>query len=150
MKKNVVYTLECLLCPEEDNRAIYYGESARATYERAVEHQDLIRRLDRESPIVEHHLEQHKDQQVSVQMKVVKKLSRPLERQALEGLLISEHKGGPLLNRKGEWGEILPPKFGILDQNNPDRAQKKSSKRSMDEKSETTETPSKRSRSSCK
>ena len=39
-----------------------------------------------------------------------------MERQIREGLLISEHRGGPTMNRKGEWGQNVPPKFGLLDE----------------------------------
>ena len=90
MLKNVIY------------RATYIGESARSTYERAREHLDLINKIDPESPIIEHKLECHRDNPVSSTMEVIRKVKRPLQWQTLEGLLIAEQKGGPLLNRKGE------------------------------------------------
>ena len=93
--KNIVYKIKCLKCPEEAE-ATYYGETARSTFERAREHTSLIKKMDKESPVVEPYLEQHPGQQVEVTMKVVKKVQRPLKRHTLEGLLISEHSGGPL------------------------------------------------------
>ena len=47
------------------------------------------------------------------------KLNRTLDRKILEGVLISEHIEGNLMNRKGEWGQNLPLQFGILGSDEP-------------------------------
>ena len=46
-------------------------------------------------------------------MKVIKRFKRTLDRKVYEGTLISEPKSTTLMNRKGELGQNLPPKFGI-------------------------------------
>ena len=42
-------------------------------------------------------------------LKVLAKVNRPLDRLILERLMIAEHEEGALMNRKGEWGQNLPP-----------------------------------------
>ena len=83
-------------------------------------------------------------------MKVVSKEPRPLDRLTLEGTMISEHRSGLLLNRKGEWGQNLPLQFGILGTEEeegsrlrPKRVRKKKRSRQEDE---VEKTPSKRDR----
>ena len=61
MSKNVVYKFECKLCLKEGNKAVYYGEMFRSGYERAIEHADLIRRMDPESSMLDQNLQHHKD-----------------------------------------------------------------------------------------
>ena len=107
--KGVVYSMECLICKEDHQSATYIGETARTPYERGLEHLDLIRLNSEESPFVEHQREKHPGEEVKVSMKVVSKEPRPLDRLTLEGTMISEHRSGQLLNRKGEWGQNLPP-----------------------------------------
>ena len=50
-------------------------------------------------------------------MKIVSKHFKPLERQCSDALQITEYKDGKVLNRRGEFGENLPPDFGILEDN---------------------------------
>ena len=73
-----------------------------------------------ESPMVEHHQNTHPGEELAVTMELVSRQPRALDRKTLEGVLISEHKG-TLMNRRGEWGENLPPKFGILEEGNGGR-----------------------------
>ena len=47
-------------------------------------------------------------------MKLVMRVKRPLDRLVTEGVLISEYREGALMNRRGEWGQHLPPKSGLL------------------------------------
>ena len=49
-------------------------------------------------------------------MSLVRVLTRPLERQAMEGLLISNFKGTAIMNSRGDWGQNLPPEI-IVEQN---------------------------------
>ena len=63
--------------------------------------------------MVEHQQEQHPGQPLQMAIKVVTKVSGTRDRKILEGNLISEQGEGPLMNRKEEWGQNLPPKFGL-------------------------------------
>ena len=94
--------MECLICKEDHQPSIYTGETARTPYERGLEHLALIRNKSEGSPFVEHQREKHPGEEVRVSMKVVSKEPRPLDRLTLEGTMISEHRSGHLLNRKGE------------------------------------------------
>ena len=83
-------------------------------------------------------------------MKVVSKEPHPLDRLTLEGTMISEHRSGLLLNRKGEWGQNLPPQFGILDSEDKVgsrlRPEKKKRGRKEEGEEEVEKTPCKKSR----
>ena len=122
-KRGVVYRISCTPCQEMGVNTAYYGESNRTCYDRGIEHLALIEARSLESPFVEHFNEHHREEQdVRIKMNLVSQQIRPLERQTLEGLLISESKVGTLLNKKGEWGENLPPKFEIVDEMSKKRA----------------------------
>ena len=67
--------------------------------------------MDQKHPMVEHHMEEHRGQQVSCRFKVIKYHDRPLQRQAHEGFLIANFKGHKILNGRGDWGQNLPPRI---------------------------------------
>ena len=48
-------------------------------------------------------------------MKVTRIHDSALQRQVEEGFSIGNYKGDTLLNRKGEWGNNLPPKLIVED-----------------------------------
>ena len=64
--------------------------------------------------MVENSLTEHPDCEPDFRMSIVGVYRRPLQRQTKEGQLIEDFKGGNLLNRRGEWGQNLPPKFEIV------------------------------------
>ena len=110
-RKNIVYTFKCNLCKEEDKIGVYFGESSRTGYDRGAEHAAALAKMDQNSPLVEHHLEIHEGRTPSFTMEVVQTFLRPLDRQVMEGVLIQSFKGDFLMNRRGEWGQNLPPQF---------------------------------------
>ena len=114
MKKGVVYRLSCKICLEADRQSVYLGETYRTSYDRCLEHQNLIRNKSVESPLYEHSQTDHPDREPSFKMEIVGVYRRPLQRQTKEGQVIADYKGGTLLNKKGEWGQNLPPKFEIV------------------------------------
>ena len=76
--KGVVYNMECLICTEDHQLAIYMRENARAPYERGLEHLALIKNQSKESPLTEHQREKHpEEEEVRVSMKVVSREPRP-------------------------------------------------------------------------
>ena len=94
----------------------YYGESSRTLYERMVEHQRKMEKGDTESPLVEHHQEMHQDAPIKMKPELVRSQLKPLQRQVLEGQLVANATEDiQLMNRKGEWGQNLPPKLIIDD-----------------------------------
>ena len=70
-----------------------------------------------ESPLVEHSLETHGNRAPSFSMEVVSFLRTDILRQATEAAKIQSLEGGNLLNRRGEWGQNLPPKLIVEDHN---------------------------------
>ena len=50
------------------------------------------------------------------EMEVKSTHPRPLQRQCMEAHMIQGFKGNTILNRKGEWGQNLPPKLSIADE----------------------------------
>ena len=68
------------------------------------------------SSLVVHWKEYHPNSDWSYGMKIVGTHKTPLPRQVHEGQLIGEYSGHRIINRKGEWGENLPPKLVLEDQ----------------------------------
>ena len=66
--------------------------------------------------MVEHIMEFHegtKAERSQFKVEVMKRFVKPLERQIFEGHQIQNFKDGTIMNRKGEWGQNLPPKFTV-------------------------------------
>ena len=79
--KNVVYKYSCLDCEEKGASAHYYGESSRMSWERAQEHQRFLRKMDKESPLVEHYVDHHPEKkEPKYILEMVKSFKTPLER----------------------------------------------------------------------
>ena len=107
--QGVVYTIVCMLCAREGKTTQYFGESGRTGFDRGAEHLASLNSEDKKSVLVEHWKEKHSDQNWDYQHKILKSYNNPLQRQVHEGHLIANFKGDEVLNRKGEWGENLPP-----------------------------------------
>ena len=76
--------------------------------------------------MIEQHEEQHeREESPSLKVELVKKCRKLLERQVLEGVKIDRFKG-IIINRKGEWGQNLPPNFTIEGQGDTQRYNNKS------------------------
>ena len=83
-------------------------------YDRVLEHSKAIQSLDMESPMVEHYLMEHSsDQEPAFSMEAIGFRSTPLWRQAGEASEIGKHSNKHVLNRRGEWGQNLPPKLSL-------------------------------------
>ena len=109
MKKGLVYKITCQICQEAGSKTLYIGETSRTSFDRGSEHLTAIKKNNKESPLMEHHLECHSSQEPKFKMEVEGYYRRPLYRQTREGQLIADHSEGTLLNRRGEWGQNLPP-----------------------------------------
>ena len=64
----------------------------------------------------------------------------------MEGTLIAENSTGTLMNRKGEWGQNLPPKFGIVGVDDPDYGLQKKRDREDQEKEKVPKDSARKSR----
>ena len=101
-KSNVVYRLDCDLCPED--QCTYVGETSRNLYTRAKEHVNkyMSRKTRAESFITTHQDDKHSGLPADFKAKVIDSFKDCLSRQVSEGVHI--RRGGPdLLNSKSEW-----------------------------------------------
>ena len=69
--------------------------------------------MDVDSPLVEHHVEDHPQEDPWFETKVKSSHNKPLHGQCGGAHLIETFKGDKIMNRKGEWGHNLPPKLAI-------------------------------------
>ena len=111
----------------------YYGESARNGFDRGLEHLSPLKNESSTSNIVVHWKEYHQQKEWAYTMRVVADHKTPLPRQVHEGQLIGDFKGQRIINRKGEWGENLPPKLIVEDWNETPGARKPGKKEKFGE-----------------
>ena len=106
-KSNVNYAIECLKCPE-DNRPVYYGETSKNLYTRALQHMKM--KDEEESFMRKHVSEKHQGEEGNFRAKVTCVNRDCMSRQVREGLDIRRNDR-PLMNSKTEW--FQPPIFRI-------------------------------------
>ena len=114
MTPGAVYRWSCGHCKSMGKQAQYYGETSRSVFERISEHHKQIQAGKDESPMVEHMTKHHSGGQMAPKYKVemIRSFKKPMERQIFEGMRIRNSQAIPI-NRKGEWGQNLPPRFEI-------------------------------------
>lgn len=86
--EGVTYTLECDLCKGGGLKAHYHGQTGRCAYLRGLDHEEGMRNMDREHPLVKHYLDMHPGEEVKAKMKVKKRLKTALNRQVSESVMI--------------------------------------------------------------
>ena len=114
-RQNLIYEITCITCQRSEKVSIYVGETARTSFDRGAEHLNDLKRKSKESPLVNHQIEDHEGQECEFQMKVKEFAKTNIMRQALEAHHIELHegKGTNLLNRRGEWGSNLSPQMVV-------------------------------------
>ena len=101
------------------------------------EHKKKLEKMDDDSPLVEHLIEVHGEGAVpNFKLELVKAFRKPLERQVYEGVKITLSNPDITMNRMGDWGQNLPPKFSCDEFKEPKVAQKKKSLQVKRKKSE--------------
>ena len=111
----------------------YVGESARSAFERGLEHQVDLERLEEDSHMLKHISSVHRDKklcEVEFGMKVVKFTRSALERQVLESVKIQEERAkNIILNSKSEYSRCTIPrltsKMGEVEYDKQREAEKK-------------------------
>ena len=116
MRQNIVYRMTCVRCKEDDRTSCYIGESFRTSYDWGLEHLNAMRTGDTNSPLVEHNNLEHQGEEPRFSMEIIARCKSSLQRQVEEGDQILRHEKYNLLNRRGEWGQNLPPKLGVEEQ----------------------------------
>ena len=117
MRQGCIYLMTCLVCEAKGEHSYYVGESARTPFDRGSEHLSAMRRMAKESPLVEHFLEEHQGQTPEFSMRIIGTPTSNLLRQSGEYQEMLKYSAmGTLLNRRGEWGQNLPPKLTLEDE----------------------------------
>ena len=111
--------------PRRGENTLDIGETARSNFDKGKEHWVAIQKMNKESPLVEHQMNNHPRSDTKFGMKIEGFYRGPLQCQTREGQLISEYCKGPLMNRRGEWGQNLPPKLSLEDEDKPNPKRKK-------------------------
>ena len=75
--KGVVYEFTCVKCQENGKNAKYYGETSRTMFERIQEHKRMIDKMNPDSPMVEHQMEHHDQEEPNFTVKLVKRCVKP-------------------------------------------------------------------------
>ena len=103
LRSNVQYELGCQLCDEED-RAIYIGETSQNLYTRSREHLQKYRskKGGQDSFIKKHQDEKHNGREAEFNARVTGIFADSLSRQVSEGVNI-RRGGQSVLNSKSEW-----------------------------------------------
>ena len=59
MTQGIVYEIDCKICQRAGLEVKYYGETARTSFNRGIEHLNALDKHNKESPLVEHQEEDH-------------------------------------------------------------------------------------------
>ena len=93
------------------HKIVYLGDTARTCFDRGLEHLGALKSSNSESPLVEHCYDQHDGVLQEFRMKVLNFPKTTMLRQCKEGHEIGKLEHGTYMNRKGEWGQNLPPQI---------------------------------------
>ena len=103
----IVYNIFCNICQNENEKAVYVGQSGRNAYNRGKEHVDAFLAGNNSHCLVIHHKTHHPDLPRDVshyRMVLVRSYRSPLDRQIGEALEIYNADVDVLMNSGAEWG----------------------------------------------
>ena len=114
MKKGGVYKITCLICKTQGRNVVYVGETGRTLWYRGAEHFRAIEKYYEESPLIELHRSIHPDAPRQFQMKPIGIPKTNLMRQVAKAHDITKARiNSEVMNRRGEWGQNLPPRLTV-------------------------------------
>ena len=109
-----MYTLTCEECGARGIQACYFGETARSSFLRGLDHQDTLKNKDDSSPLWKHSAEHHNAREdVVYTMKVLRNHPTALTRQIEESVALDKKKVHVLMNSKGEWNSQRIPRIVV-------------------------------------
>ena len=114
-KHNINYSITCMTCHEEGKKQIYWGESHRSGWDRALDHQKALKVKDESYAIVKHAINAHCNTNPKFQFKVESKHRSSFERQVKEAINIDATPSHELMNSKSEWGRNPIPRIVVQD-----------------------------------
>ena len=104
---NVGYQLVCDTCRDRGVDKVYEGETSRSARVRGAEHSRDFKKGAADSALYKHKQNEHRNEEMTFSMKITKRFSDPLSRQANEAARISSRGKYDLLNSKNEFNH--PP-----------------------------------------
>ena len=104
--------------PVGDKKAIYYGETHRAWYDRARDHAQALISRNQSYAIVKHWMTNHGDMSdpPSFNYKLVSSHKSAIARQITEAILIDIEPNENLMNGRGEFGQNHVPRMVLPEQ----------------------------------
>ena len=103
-KPGIGYKITCLKCASTGTIAVYEGESSKNAYARGKKHLQELRGAVKTNAMVIHNITHHDSPSENhFEMKVVKIISKPLERQIDESIRIQNSDANIILNSGSEW-----------------------------------------------
>ena len=117
----IVYNIFCNICQNENEKAVYVGQSGRNAYSRGKEHVDAFLAGNNSHCLVIHHKTHHPDLPRDVshyRMVLVRSYRSPLDRQIGEALEIYNADVDVLMNSGAEWGAGRLPRASVARPNN--------------------------------
>ena len=115
----VVYTIICVICEAAGKDAVYFGESGKNAFSRGKKHMEDYRAGVSSHCMVIHarvHHPQVQRNDLRFKMVAVKRITKPLDRQISEALMISNADVDVLLNSGTEWGAGQIPRASVARQ----------------------------------
>lgn len=112
-KEGVIYRLTCMTCKKCGVETEYIGETSKTGYLKGLEHFEGLRKLDKNTPLGAHRLECHNSKEIKVEMNIISKHRRALERQIKENILIDNSKAHIILNNKSKMTNSRRPKIDL-------------------------------------
>ena len=70
MKKGLVYKIRRHICQEAGEKTQYIGETSRNSFDRGREHLLALKKMNKESPLAEDHLECHPNKEPNFKVEV--------------------------------------------------------------------------------
>ena len=124
-RRNITYQTTCDNCEKRnqeagventaDNVSKYVGKSNRSAAERSKEHLSDFKEQREDSHMFKHKTLEHKDEEVTFTMRVLKRHKSALERQVHESILIEmKQEEGNILNSKSGYNRCLIPRLSIM------------------------------------
>ena len=98
------------MCGSNDVSAVYEGESSKNAYARGRKHLQELKAGLRTNAMVIHNVTHHESPtENNFQMRVLKIITKPLDRQIDESIRIKDSEAGIILNSGSEWrGDRVP------------------------------------------
>ena len=151
LKKGIVYKISCQTCQENGKEVQYIGESSRTGFARGGRASGS--HCCKEQRLIPHRTQYNLQQELepAFRMEIKGFYPKPLYRQSREGQLIAGMKEEALMNRRGQWGNNLPPRLELAEErgsqgNSRVPAKQKRSQRVAEEKEDEIERYAKRKR----